>query len=66
LGTVGLLATHANGDANGDDFIDDADLAVWESQYGGAPPLSAVSAAVPEPSSLLLASLAGLLFCSRI
>ena len=55
LGTVGPSATHANGDANGDDLINDADLAVWEAQYGSAPPLSAVSAAVPEPTTSALA-----------
>lgn len=30
------------------------ELALWEVQYGGPPPLSAVTAAVPEPSSILL------------
>jgi len=65
LGTVGPLATHAKGDANGDDLIDAADLAVWESQYGSAPPVGAVVGVVPEPASILLASLAGLFCCCR-
>ena len=65
LGTVGPLATHANGDANGDDQINDADLAVWEAQYGSAPPLSAVSAAVPEPTTCTLALAALCLAMSR-
>ncbi|MCH7750619.1 MAG: S8 family serine peptidase [Planctomycetes bacterium] len=53
-GTVGPMATHANGDANGDDQINAADLVVWELQYGSAPPLAAI-AAVPEPSTCVLA-----------
>ena len=54
LGTVGPMATHAKGDANGDDFINDADLAVWEAQYGSPPPLAAIGA-VPEPTTSALA-----------
>ena len=39
----------------GDDY-DATDLAAWEQNYGTfAPPLSAATAAVPEPTSLLLA-----------
>ena len=64
LGTVGPSATHANGDANGDDFINDADLAVWESQYGNAPPLSALGA-VPEPTTSTLALVALCLVVGR-
>jgi len=37
-----------------------AELALWETQYGGPPPLAAASAAVPEPTSLFLLHLAGL------
>jgi GH25 family lysozyme M1 (1,4-beta-N-acetylmuramidase) len=65
LGTVGPMATHANGDANGDDLINDADLAVWESQYGGAPPLTAAVASVPEPTTCTLALAALCLAMSR-
>jgi peptidoglycan/xylan/chitin deacetylase (PgdA/CDA1 family) len=35
-----------------------AELALWEAQYGGPPPLAAATAAVPEPTSLLLLQLA--------
>jgi hypothetical protein len=43
------------GDADGNTIVDDADLAVWQGQYGGPPPLlSAASAAVPEPTGLAL------------
>ena len=42
------------------------ELALWESQFGTTvPPLSALVVPTPEPSTLLLASLTGLLFCSR-
>jgi hypothetical protein len=42
------------------------DLAAWEVNFGETltPPLAAV-VSTPEPSTLLLASLAGVLFCSR-
>jgi hypothetical protein len=52
------VAPMANGNANGDQFIDATDLAVWEAQYGGPPPLVA-AISTPEPSTLLLASVAG-------
>ena len=39
---------------HGDDQINDADLTVWESQYGSAPPLAAI-ATVPEPTTSALA-----------
>lgn len=43
-----------------------ADLALWEAQYGGPPPLQANTSAVPEPSSLFLCSIAaGLLYRFR-
>jgi sulfatase modifying factor 1 len=42
------------------------ELALWESQFGTTvPPLSALTVAIPEPSTLLLASLASLLICTR-
>lgn len=57
---TGVGTTAAEGDANGDGVINGADLAIWETQYGGPPPLAAVAAAVPEPTALLLLQLAGL------
>jgi hypothetical protein len=45
---------NANGDANGDGLVDDADLSIWESQYGSTFSPLAASAAVPEPASMLL------------
>jgi hypothetical protein len=48
---------NSNGDANGDGVVDDDDLVLWETQYGTTPPLAGASA-VPEPSSLVLITLA--------
>ena len=62
-GLTDVSASHVNGDANGDEFIDDADLAVWEAQFGGTSTLA--GATVPEPSSWLLAMFASLFCCSR-
>ena len=42
-------AINANGDADGDGDVTTVDLAIWGTQYGGAPPV----AAVPEPATLL-------------
>lgn len=56
-------ATLAQGDANGDGAVDGLDLAIWETQYGTVGQ-TAASAAVPEPSSVLLL-LFGYICCSR-
>ncbi|MBL9161875.1 MAG: hypothetical protein JNL18_03940 [Planctomycetaceae bacterium] len=48
-------ATQAQGDANGDGVIDGADLLLIQQQFGGPPIASPAVAAVPEPSSVLLA-----------
>ncbi len=55
-------ATLAEGDANGNGSVNAFDLAVWEQQFGVTPLLGV--AAIPEPSSCLLAivGLLGLLF----
>ena len=55
-GGAGTLAT---GDANNDGVVNAADLAIWRDQYGTAA-LEASVAAVPEPGSILLATMAGL------
>lgn len=54
LGLTGQT-DNSNGDANGDGVVGAADLAIWEGQVGGAAPQSVSLAAVPEPSSALLA-----------
>jgi len=55
-----------DGDRDGADFLlwqrdlgDAGSLAVWEANFG-VPPLSAITSAVPEPASLLLALFASL------
>lgn len=59
-------ALNVDGDATGDGNILADDLAVWELQYGGPPPLAGL-AAVPEPTTAALAllALAGLLTANR-
>ncbi len=58
-------SSHAEGDANDDHLVNAADLAIWESQYGSAPPLQAI-AAVPEPASMGLVMLALLIRPGRL
>ena len=41
------------------------ELALWESQFGSTVPAVAAAVSIPEPSTLLITSLAGVLFCSR-
>ena len=58
----------SEGDANSSGTVDAADLAIWESQFGTTvPPLSALTVAIPEPTTLLLGALAsvGLLMRRR-
>ena len=54
---TGNVAPQSDGNANGDQFINGADQVIWGNQYGGPPPISAVTS-VPEPTSLSLALLA--------
>lgn len=59
-------AEHYHGDTDGDSDVDGGDYLVWQEQFGnGVPALGAV-AAVPEPTAMLLVSLAALtLSCYR-
>ena len=52
----GIGTSTAEGDANGDNIVNAADLAIWESQYGGTSAAPALTTAVPEPGGLLLVS----------
>ncbi|HEY1067931.1 MAG TPA: PEP-CTERM sorting domain-containing protein [Pirellulales bacterium] len=52
FGTTGELG----GDANDDSIVNGLDLDAWKVQYGGGGAGSVTGAAVPEPSSLLLAA----------
>lgn len=54
LGNPPPPATQAQGDANGDGVVDGADFLLIQQRYG-LPPSVPVAAAVPEPSSVLLA-----------
>jgi hypothetical protein len=58
---VGVGASNATGDANASGTVDGADLTVWRSQFDSA--AVGAAAAVPEPGSLLLASL-GIAACA--
>lgn len=44
------LATHADGDADGDRDVDGADFLVWQQQLGASQSAQAAATAVPEPS----------------
>jgi hypothetical protein len=50
-------SNNLNGDANGDGTVSAADLAIWKSQFGTAVSTGSIGA-VPEPTSVLLASMA--------
>jgi len=51
---MGTGTTQPEGDANGDGMVDDADRVIWEANYGSVVPLAAATAAVPEPTSVVL------------
>lgn len=59
LGLTGQT-DNSNGDANFDGIIDGADVAIWNNQYGNAPPLSGNVSAVPEPTTVVLLSMTSL------
>jgi hypothetical protein len=61
---VGVGNSNATGDADGNGVVNGADLTVWRGKFGG-PPAVAAAGAVPEPSTALLAMLAGGLFWLR-
>ena len=61
----GTGTTRAEGDANGDQVVDGADFLAWQRQLGASPAAGATAAAVPEPTSLGLAAIAGLALAAR-
>lgn len=61
----GTGMTLAEGDANNSGTVDALDLDIWETQFSTTPSLSSTSAAVPEPTSVALLSLGGLLLLNR-
>ena len=60
-------ATKADGDANGDGLVNDADLSLWQAEFGSQLP-SAVAFAndvVPEPAAAVLLSIASILLAAQ-
>ena len=51
-------ASLAEGDANGDGNVNDLDLAIWQNQYGMVSELAPYVSQVPEPTSIVVATLA--------
>jgi hypothetical protein len=50
----GGAGNNSQGDANGDGQVNGADLTIWKTQFGTSPAIGA-AAAVPEPSSVIIA-----------
>lgn len=63
---LGLLlgASHGDGDADGDGDVDNADLAIFEADYGTSALVTSV-VGVPEPGTLALVAMATLMLFSR-
>jgi hypothetical protein len=60
---VGMGATLAEGDADGDSDVDQVDLAAWQYQFGSLAASLAAGSPVPEPASCFVAWLA--MLCQR-
>ncbi len=56
-------ATQAQGDANGDGAVDGSDFLIWQTGFGGE--AGAGAGAVPEPTTAVIALLAGLFLACR-
>lgn len=63
-GTSGS-AEHYHGDADGDSDVDGDDFLVWQKQFGNGVSATTAVAAVPEPTTMLLATLAALALTAR-
>ncbi|NOY41610.1 MAG: exo-alpha-sialidase [Planctomycetes bacterium] len=53
--------TDAGGDANADGLTNGLDLGIWENQFGTVLPAVGAASTVPEPSSLLIAFVGGMI-----
>jgi hypothetical protein len=51
---LGTGTTKAQGDANGDNVVNAADLTVWKNQYGFTATSAGAAGAVPEPTAAIL------------
>ena len=58
-------ANKSQGDANDDGAVDSNDFKIWEAQYGHAPPPSAATTALPEPTTYTLGLVGLCLFAKR-
>jgi len=65
LGLMDPNATSAQGDGTGDGNVTVADYSYWKARFGNASGSGSSLYAVPEPSSILLSAIIGLLLCSR-
>jgi hypothetical protein len=63
---LGGRATHMQGDADGDSDADGRDFLVWQRQLGYVAPTAGLNAAVPEPASLALVCVSGVLVLSGV
>lgn len=65
LGLMDPDATPAQGDGTGDGNVTIADYSFWKSHYGNTSGSGSSLSTVPEPSSILLSAVIGVLLCSR-
>ena len=61
----GTGTTHMQGDADGDLDADGHDFLSWQRELGSGPPVTAASAPVPEPATLVLMILAAASMCAK-
>lgn len=54
---LGSNATHLLGDANGDGAVDGQDFLLWQRDFGSSYPLASATATVPEPATMVYATL---------
>ncbi len=54
------FATKSEGDANGDKFVNEIDLGIWQDEFGNGAAAMAALASVPEPATLLLFAMGSL------
>lgn len=59
------VSPFAGADGNGDGVIDAADYTVWADNFGNTAALSSVAYPIPEPASLALLGLSGMLLANR-